>query len=131
MPEVPQPIFWIALCLTLAIHLALAAGLAFQTSTLLSSIPSNKRRINPRLSWLLLIPLFNVIWIWVVLIQTSRSFAALYPEARSSLQLAIIVCSLYSLLFIILDPNWAWVVSLLVFIPYKNRLLKAKAATTS
>jgi hypothetical protein len=130
MTEIPRPIFWIALCLTLAIHAALAAGMAFQTSGVLRTIPDDKRRIDPRLSWLLVIPIFNVLWIWILLIQTSRSFNALHPEGRSCLPLAIVICSLYSILFIVLDPNWAWVVALLVFIPYKKRILKMNAATT-
>jgi hypothetical protein len=83
------------------------------------------------LSWLLLIPFFNVIWIWVLLIQTSRSFDTIHLAGRSSLHLAIIVCSLFSILFIMLDPNWAWAIALLVFIPYKKRLLKANVAATS
>ena len=130
MTEIPQPILWIASVLSLAIHAALAAGIAFQTSELLRSVPDDKRRLDPRLSWLLLIPLFNLVWIWILLIQTTRSFHALNPEARSSLPLAITVCSLYSILFFVVDPSLAWVGALLLFIPYKKRLLNAKSSFT-
>ena len=128
MTEIPQPILWIAMVLSFAIHAALAAGMAFQTSDLLRSLPGDSRRIDPRLSWLLLIPLFNLAWIWILLIQTSRSFHSLHPEVRSSFPLAIIVCALYSILFMVLDPNWAWVVALLAFIPYRKRLLEAETS---
>lgn len=116
-------IYWLALALTLAIHMALASGMAYQTSELLRKLPVERQRIAPKLSWLLLIPLFNCVWIWVLLFRTSRSFEGIGFNGMSSIPWAIGVASAYSALFFLFDPNWAWVVALILFVPYRKRLL--------
>ena len=97
--------------------------MAYQTSELLKKLPVGQQRIAPKLSWLLLIPLFNCVWIWVLLLRTSRSFEATGFNGRSSVRWAIGVASAYSVLFFLFDPNWAWVVALILFVPYRKRLL--------
>lgn len=119
-------IYLLLIGLTLMIHMALAAGVAIQTSDLLKKLPPERQRISPKLSWLLLIPLFNCVWIWILLMQTSRSFEEHRVEGRSSFPLAIGVAASYSVLFFLMGPNWAWVVALLVFIPYQKRLLQVE-----
>lgn len=123
MNNLHPEICWIALALTLAIHMALASGMAYQTSELLRKLPVERQRIAPKLSWLLLVPLFNCVWIWVLLLRTNRSFEPTGFDGRSSVLWAIGVAGAYSVLFFLFDPNWAWVVALILFVPYRKRLL--------
>lgn len=38
---------------------------------------------------------------------------------------AVAVAGAYTLLFLVLDPNWAWVAALVLFVPYRRTLLRA------
>lgn len=112
----PDSLFWLLFGLSVVIHVALAAGIAFQVSDLLRRLPEEARRLPPGAAWLLLVPVFNCLWIWIALIKLSASYQ---PPTKNW---AISISATYCLLFFFLDPNWAWVATLLLFIPYRKRL---------
>jgi hypothetical protein len=99
------------------------AGTAYQASELLKKLPVGQQLIASKLSWLLLIPLFDCVWIWVPLLRTSPSFEAIGFNGKSSVPSPIGVASAYSVLLFLFNPNWAWVVALILFVPYRKRLL--------
>lgn len=122
MDPMPDSLLWLLFGLSAAIHVALAAGIAFQVSDLLKRLPENARRLSPGAAWLLLIPVFNCLWIWIVLVKLSASYQ---PSTKIW---AISISIAYCVLFFFLNPNWAWVVALLLFIPYRKQLTAPRAA---
>ena len=112
--------FWILLFLTLAIHVVLASGLTLQAISLLKRLPESHRRIPPSSAWLLTIPYLNCLWIFVVYAALCVSFASLQSLQLRALVLAVLSPLLYVFLFFTIDPNWAWVLVLLLFIPLRR-----------
>lgn len=120
--ELPTWATGMALVLTLAIHMALAAVMAGQTSSWLRRRPEDTRRLSPKWCWLLLVPGFNVVWIWVVLIAVTKSFPPDAAGKYRNLSLAITIAASYTVTFFVIDLNWAWVIALGFFVRYRNRI---------
>ena len=85
----------------------------------LEAVPPDKREMSPGTAWLLLIPLFNLIWTFFVVMKLSESFRALKAanmlrsptDASYSVGLAMAICSALSLV-----AGWVPVVGWLILI---------------
>lgn len=124
MDDLPPIVLAIAGLLTVAIHVALASGVAFQSAELLKRLPKESRKISPKLCYLLLIPVFSLIWIWVVMLRVTSSFASSTGGDSTLTKWPYIISSSFCVCFIFLDPNWAWLIVLLMFIPYRKRIME-------
>jgi hypothetical protein len=67
-------VFFMMAIVAVAISLAILAVVAWLISGCLKAIPPEHREMEPAMVWLILIPLFNVVWNFFVLPKTSRSF---------------------------------------------------------
>lgn len=124
MDDIPPIVLTIAGVLTVVIHVALGYGVAYQAAKLLERLPAESRKLEPKLCYLLLIPLFSLIWIWIVMFRVTSSFTS---EGRGESSLAkwpYIICISFCACFFLLDPNWAWVVVLLLFIQYRKTVVE-------
>lgn len=67
-------IIFVAALIGLAIGLAIAAVICWLISGCLKLLPQECREMEPGMVWLLMIPLFNLVWNFFVFPKTSRSF---------------------------------------------------------
>ena len=124
MHELPPVVFYGLWILSIAIQLALAAGIVLQVVELLKGLPVERRQIAPGLVWLLLVPAFCVVWIWFVLIQLVRSFQPKSPANKGPLQFALLAAGVFTVLYWF-APTWAWVALLFFFISLRKKLKAA------
>lgn len=67
-------VFFVALLVLIAIGLAVAAVVCWLISGCLKVLPQEYREMEPGMVWLLMIPLFQLVWNFFVFPKTSRSF---------------------------------------------------------
>jgi hypothetical protein len=66
------------------------------------AVPAEHRRMQPELVWLMLVPLFFIVWQYFVFLRLSRSFSAAYAaqgrlDVDSSEKLALAYCICFTL----------------------------------
>ena len=71
----------VAIAVVMAISLAIQALVCYLLSKCLREVPAEHRQITPGKVWLLMIPLFNLIWVFFVFMPMSDSFKS-YFNAR-------------------------------------------------
>lgn len=86
------------LLLTLVVMLAVQIVICFILMTVLNRVPAQYRRMEPAMVWLLLIPIFNLIWMFMVFLRVPESLvAALTAKGDTTVgdggrQLGLIYC---------------------------------------
>jgi len=127
--------------LSIVIGLAIAAVVCFFLYKLYKAVPEEHRQLSPGLVWLLMIPLFNVVWNFFVFPKLSRSYQTWFESrgdtsagtCNSGLAWAYAVLVACTLLAFI--PCIGWLVplaALVVLIIYLVKMFDLKnRATTS
>ena len=116
----------------LLIGLAITIATILLVSNALKDVPPKYRKIEPGMVWLLLIPLFNVVWTFVVLPGVSRSFQRYFAargctehgDCGEGIGLRFAICfavcwACFTLPFLRAFgaiPEWAVVVGILIYI---------------
>ena len=66
------------------VFLAIAIFILLFISKALQTVPVAHRKTDPGLVWLLLIPLFNIVWIFIYLPKVADSFVSYFAEKNVS-----------------------------------------------
>jgi hypothetical protein len=67
-------------CVGLAITLAISALICGLLFNLQKAVPAEHRKIEPGLVWLLLIPLFNLVWNFFVFLRVAESYKSYFAS---------------------------------------------------
>ena len=109
--------------LTFAIHAALASVAVLGLLPYLRKLPKTNILNRSWFSWLLLVPLLDVIVLWTLMIHISRTYDATRASGTSSLlPHGIAIAVVYTLIGFAIDFSWAMVVVLVLLSGYKKRL---------
>ena len=99
----------------------------------LAAVDERHREIAPGYAWLLLIPLFNLVWMFILVSRIRRSFENLGragllrrpTNASSDVGLALAICSVLSIIPYL--GAIAGLVGFVLWIIYWNGIVKARA----
>jgi hypothetical protein len=114
---------WIIVLLVLVILLLPYCLFIGSIQLTLAAVPEDKREMSPGLAWLLLIPLFNIIWIFIVVSKLTQSFRALKAagqlrtptDASNGVGLAYAILSVLTVL-VGWVPFIGWIIALAAFV---------------
>lgn len=73
-------VYMVAICVALVVGLAIQAVICWLVSTCYSRIPQQFREMEPGMVWLLMIPCFNLVWVFFVYPKLARSFKAYFDS---------------------------------------------------
>jgi hypothetical protein len=85
-------------CSVFILSLAIAIAIILFLQGCYRAIPEAHRKMDPGLVWLLLIPLFNLVWMFFVFIRLAKSFGEAYAaqnrqvDTGEKMALAFCVC---------------------------------------
>lgn len=90
----------------LVIGLAILGLICYLLYTLQQAVPPEHRRIQPGQIWLLLIPLFNLFWIFIVFLRIPESYQSAFAArgmphlgaTEKSIGLAYAICAVCSII---------------------------------
>ncbi|MFQ5734608.1 MAG: hypothetical protein ACE5KM_21960, partial [Planctomycetaceae bacterium] len=99
-------VFLVAIAIGLAIGLAIQALICWFISGAIGRVPAEYREMEPGAVWLLMIPLFNLIWLFFVVQRIPRSFQNYfeaherhdYGDCGAQLGLWYAICSVGSMI---------------------------------
>lgn len=122
-------------CVGLVIGLAISALICYLLYTDLQRIPPQHRKQEPNMVWLLMIPLFNLVWNFFVWPKIAESYQSYFDaqgvtgEGDYGRQLSMILCIAAALCLIPLLNCLAGPVALVLYVlllvkfnGYKNRI---------
>lgn len=75
-------LLFLAVCVVIGLAIAVTICLLLQSA--LKRVPAEHQKMSPGLVWLLLIPLFNMVWLFFVVINTSGSFKSYFDAQERS-----------------------------------------------
>lgn len=81
--EPHEPPVWagaLGICLGLAVSLVISAVISLLVYNAQKAIPAEHRKIEPGLIWLLLIPLFNLVWNFFVFMRVPESYRSYFAS---------------------------------------------------
>lgn len=93
-------VFGVVCCGMVLVGLAIQALICYFLSGFLKAIPPEHRKQEPNMVWLLMIPIFPLVWNWFVYPKTSESFQSYFAsKGRTDVgdcgrQLAVVFCIL-------------------------------------
>ncbi|MFQ3578072.1 MAG: hypothetical protein SNJ52_03565 [Verrucomicrobiia bacterium] len=119
-PDMPPELaFLLGLTFLLGIHLGLAVALSAHLRGLLFRIPPEHQKIAPHLLWLLLLPVWNLLWLPYVTVQIERSRLATGAKVFPTLLFPLLIAPLPLLGFLGLPfVNLAFLLALVLALVY-------------
>ena len=96
-------VFMLLCCGGIIIGLAIQAAICYLLSNALKAIPAEHRKQEPNMVWLLMIPLFNLVWNFFVVPKISDSFKSYFDSVGATdvgdcgRQIGLIYCILAAL----------------------------------
>lgn len=104
-----EPPIWasaMTICLGLSVSLVISAIIAFLVYNAQKAVPPQHRKIDPNMIWLMLIPLFNLVWNFFVFQRVPESYQSYFAsigrpevgEKEKKLGLWLAICAACSII---------------------------------
>jgi heme/copper-type cytochrome/quinol oxidase subunit 2 len=83
---------WVLFLIIAAVAIVIAVFYCLTLQSCLKAVPEEKRQMKPGMVWLLFIPLFNIVWQFIVVLKIAESVRNVLPEENGGKTLGLVMC---------------------------------------